>query len=341
MDIINYGFGSEYLPKWSIKEALREIYQNYLDYGDYEISTKVNKKDKTLINVSISNSYIPNKLEFLRIGNSNKGNNKDAIGSHGEGLKMAFLIFLRENLKICIYSNKYKLYPKYTKDVNVGNTLGIIYEVHGINLNVFKTEFTCKESDYIDFVKDIIQPEDILFNDNYHGQVVNKEQGNIYSGRLFVCYLDNISRAYNIPPSQLPLDRDRAMPRTWDINYHTSKINELYSRWSVKDTNYSDTLYIDNIPKHIKEQFTPKLIGNAIEFTREDEEGNTVVLKNDSIKNSLMQDSYFTSIIKSIKAFIARKLGLYEMLLEFEQKHVHTTEAKQDFELILERIKPY
>lgn len=340
MGIINYGFGKEYLPNWGIKEALREVYQNYLDYGDYTVSTKVNKRDSTLINVSLINSYIPNKLEFLRIGNSNKGGNIDAIGSHGEGLKMAFLIFLREDLKICIYSNKYKLYPKYTKDSNVGDTLGIIYETHGINITGFKTEFSCKESDYNDFVKDIIQLEDILFDNSYHGQVVDKQQGNIYSGRLFVCYLDNISRSYNIPPSQLPLDRDRAMPRTWDINYHTSKINELYSRWTVKDTSYSDTLYIDNIPKDIKEQFTPKLIGNSIEFTTEDEEGNTMVLKNDNIKNSLMQDSYFTNIIKSIKAFIARKLGLYEMLLEFEKKHIHTTEAKQDFELILERVKP-
>ena len=50
MGIINYGFGKEYLPNWGIKEALREVYQNYLDYGDYTVSTKVNKKDNTLIN---------------------------------------------------------------------------------------------------------------------------------------------------------------------------------------------------------------------------------------------------------------------------------------------------
>ena len=33
--IIYYGIGLEYLSNWTINHALREIYQNFLDYGDY------------------------------------------------------------------------------------------------------------------------------------------------------------------------------------------------------------------------------------------------------------------------------------------------------------------
>ena len=39
-----------------------------------------------------------------------------------------------------------------------------------------------------------------------------------------------------------------------------------------------------------------------------------------------------------MKKYIAKKLGLYDMLLEFKEKHVHSTEAVADFDLILEKV---
>ena len=40
-DIIKYGIGFDYLPKWGIKEALREIYQNFNDYGAFETKSEL------------------------------------------------------------------------------------------------------------------------------------------------------------------------------------------------------------------------------------------------------------------------------------------------------------
>ena len=88
---IQYGFGKEYLPNWNIEHALREVLQNYMDYGKYTYYAKINNDSEELYNVTIKNDYKPNNLEFLRIGNSMKEDG--SIGKHGEGLKMAFLIF--------------------------------------------------------------------------------------------------------------------------------------------------------------------------------------------------------------------------------------------------------
>ena len=50
--VINYGIGRKYLSHWGINEALREIMQNFMDYGEYKVT--YNKND-----ICISNSYIP------------------------------------------------------------------------------------------------------------------------------------------------------------------------------------------------------------------------------------------------------------------------------------------
>ena len=50
--VINYGIGRKYLSHWGINEALREIMQNFMDYGECKVT--YNKND-----ICISNSYIP------------------------------------------------------------------------------------------------------------------------------------------------------------------------------------------------------------------------------------------------------------------------------------------
>ena len=96
--IIHYGIGKDYLPNWGLPQALREIYQNFIDYGEYD--AKSVKYGENVV-VTITNDYKPETLEFLRIGMSNKGGNINAIGKHGEGLKMALLVMARMDM-FCI-----------------------------------------------------------------------------------------------------------------------------------------------------------------------------------------------------------------------------------------------
>ena len=37
--MIKYGISKNYLPNWGIQEALREIFQNFLDFGEYKFAT--------------------------------------------------------------------------------------------------------------------------------------------------------------------------------------------------------------------------------------------------------------------------------------------------------------
>lgn len=332
---IHYGFGKDYLSSWGLKEALREIYQNFLDYGDYE-EFIVESDDK--VTVTITNSWEPENLDFLRIGNSKKSGS-NAIGKHGEGLKMAFLILLREGFYSKITTPDQTVVPELYTDKQIGECFCLVYIDHAERKSGFKIEFDCPIDVYNDFIENLVTPEDVIYDDNYWGQIVAKRNGNIYSGGLFVTHAPNISKAYNIRPQYLPLDRDRSVPRSFDLNYAASKINESYGKFEVDDLSMSDTAYIDDVPKEIKEQVTPVLVGNSIEFKHTDRNGNDKVITNHSVKEAMIRDSFFAGAIKKLKLFIAKQLGLYDMLIEFRDKHVHNAEALMDFELILERVQ--
>jgi hypothetical protein len=339
--LIQYGFGLDYLEHWEISHALREIFQNYLDFGYYDIQTIEEKNTDNLI-VSISNKYTPTDLEFLRIGNSGKRNDSNTIGKYGEGLKMAFLVFKREGLKIKIRTQTHEFIPTtYTNELGV--CFGIEYTNNKVKSEFFTTMFTLPKPYYEVFIKNIITSKDIEYTNEYWGSIVNKPKGNIYVGKLFVTNMHNYSKAYNFNPSRIPLDRDRAMPSSFDIKYAASQINNAYGKWNASDIKYEDMQFISQIDEVKAASFTPKIVGNSIQFVTPyiDAEGNKdeIVVQHDNLKNTLLRLPFFANAINSLRKMLMKGLGLYDLLLEFERKHYMDDEMSADFKIILERSK--
>lgn len=337
--IIHYGFGKDYLPKWGLKEAFREIYQNFLDYGDFETTTNPIAHPEGHVYVQISNGWQPTDLEFLRIGKSQK-DKSNPIGKHGEGLKMAFLILHRMGLESLILTPTFQIWPDYYHDKEIGECFCLRYSFHDEPIDTpFTISFQAPVEEIEAFTKNIVQEGDVIFDDQYWGQIVDKAAGNIYSGRLWVASIANISRAYNINPQHMQLDRDRAVPRAFDVNYASSKINEAYGKFTAADTAYNDTTYISRIPDDIKPDFKPVRVGNDIQFTYKDQAGKDQVVSNSSVVEALKQDSFFEVAIKKLKRFIAKQLGIYDMLVAYKTRYPMYGEALQDFELILDKVK--
>ena len=36
--VINYFISENYIPDWTVQDAIREIYQNFIDYGEYSVT---------------------------------------------------------------------------------------------------------------------------------------------------------------------------------------------------------------------------------------------------------------------------------------------------------------
>lgn len=340
-NILQYGFGLDYLEHWEISHALREIFQNYLDFGYYDIQTTEEKNTGNLI-VSIANKYTPSNLEFLRIGNSGKREDINTIGKYGEGLKMAFLVFKREGLKIKLRTQTHQFIPcTYTNEL--GECFGIEYKKHNIKTKDFTLFFTLPKVYYEVFIKNIITSKDVIFKDEYYGEIVKKPKGNIYVGRLFVTNMPNFSSAYNFNPARIPLDRDRAMPSSFDIIYAASMVNNKYGKWTPSDIRYRDMEYISKVSDTKASSFTPKMVGNSIQFTtpyiNPDGQKEDIVVQNDNLKNRLLNHPIFTNAINSIRRMLMKNLGLYDLLIEFERKHYMDNEMSAEFKVILERAK--
>ena len=82
-----------------------EIFQNALDN---EIANPENKMgfnyDEENQRLTISNKTSVLNPESLLLGSSTKRDDKDTIGKHGEGYKIAFMVLLREGKDIKVYN---------------------------------------------------------------------------------------------------------------------------------------------------------------------------------------------------------------------------------------------
>lgn len=334
---IYYGFGTDYLKDWGIEHALREIYQNFFDYGKFKETVKPHKRRSNLLTVTLSNNWQPENLDFLRIGNSRK--KEGSIGKHGEGVKMAFMILLRNGYISMIVTNKSVVIPGIYSDAEIGECFCFNYFPIKGKQGKFTIQFQVDANIFKSFRSNIITKKDIIYTDPYYGDIVDKPKGNIYSGGLFVAQLTNLSRAYNIRPEHLQLDRDRSVPRSFDVNWSASRILDSFEKWNFVDETYDDTQFISKVPDYIKTEVKPIIIGSSVEFVRKDEKGEDVIITNSNIKDVLKKDNFFQAAIKKLKFFVAKQLGLYDMLIEFREKHIHSHEARVDFDLILERVE--
>lgn len=330
MERINYNISKKYLSHWGLEQALREIIQNFKDFGDYKVDIPESGK------VVITNDFVPDDLSFLAIGNSDK--KEGSRGKYGEGLKMALLIFAREGRFIQIETTKHIIVPEFV-ETQLGKTFSILLSDNKVVQTGFKITFDIDLDFWLDYYHNkLIHDKDIVFDDGYYGRIVDKPKGSVFCGGIFVAKVKNLSKAYDINVQHLPLTRDRNLPQTWDVNWATSKINEKHGIIKVQDFTHSDTIFVEKIPPKIKKEIRPMLVGNSIEATYK-EKGKDIIIKNDNVKKAMLKDSFFERTIKRLRAYLIKKIGVYEMLVQFRDKYIHSEEAKLEFNSILERLE--
>ncbi len=308
-EIIKYGISSEYIPDWGFTEAYREIIQNFMDYGQYEIN-----EDNDY--VCISNDYEPDNLEFLKVGCSDKRGSNNR-GKHGEGLKMAMLVLHRLGID-CVIKIKNKnmiLFPKNYNDEYLGECFGFeifnFDEVNGWEYNFNNFQIIFESNEFYNGISNdfIIKDEDIIFKSD-SGSIVNKPVGNIYVGGLFVTNMNRLSYAYDLKPRCVSLGRDRSIPCSFDIEYHCSLINQDYLNnkedLDVESINFNnrDFDYMSTLPEKVIENITVQ---------SEDEEGIKFSFK--------LKDTYIPQKFnENIKSYPIIKKQIDKVRMEFEIK---------------------
>lgn len=333
-DIIKYGIGFDYLPDWSIQEALREIYQNFVDYGEYE--KYLIKLDDWNSQLTLASSYLPSGLEFLRVGNSGKRNCDSTIGEHGEGLKMALLVLHREQCKVVIHTGEYKLEPTEYDNDDLGKCFGI--KKTCLCSPGFSIEVTAPTEELEQYAEKQLTEEDVKF-DCYNGQLLNKKSGDIYVGGIFVTNLPSMNFAYNFKPEDVSLDRDRKVPSDYSVTYHAGLILGDYDKLTLDDFSGRDVTKLSDAPAKIKKQFKPVMKDKEVFF-----ETKTGVRAPKNLCERLKRDPQNQKEIKKLRYKMTRKRKPFTILKEWYEKnkgHIYNSDAEIDFENILDRARDW
>lgn len=325
--LVKYGINKEYLPDWGYAEALREIYQNFNDFGEFD--TDIEEISDALQAVTLYNKFCPMNLTFLSIGNSSKRDDPDTVGKHGEGLKMAMFVFCRLGMDFVLFCNGRAYEPTFYIDELIGECFGIQDIGPSDIKDGFAVSFNIPTEDFSEFCEKQLKPGDVQFS-HRSGDIIDREPGSIYVGGIFVCVMKDMKHAYNFKPRNISLDRDRKIPSTFDVYWHASMILSSWEKLTVEDLFSTEAHYVDNIPAKLLKQVKPEIVDGEIvfRFGKHIARGNLAKVLMDKMELN----------VRSLKEDLASEESPYARLKAFKKRHGWNLEgeAKIDFDLLID-----
>ena len=208
----------DYVPNWGLYEALRELVQNTIDSdGTIKVRKSSDQNTKTVW-VMKSDAVIPRKA--LAMGNSAKRGDNQKLGEHGEGMKLAMLIYAREGktLNINTGTEKWRGHMTYSASLDC-EVLDIavtrrVADITNTEIYAEVPDDIDMEELYLGFKHPELMGKDCMFA-HCHKEALDPEcpdiTGRLYVGGLMVSSI-NSKWSYNL--HKLPLTRDREVADT-------------------------------------------------------------------------------------------------------------------------------
>lgn len=241
----------EYVPDWGVQEALRELFQNAIDYGNW--SWVINGDQLSIMSHDTSLD-----TASLLLGHSRK--TEGSIGKFGEGYKLAMLVLTRLGHRCEIHTGNEIWTPKLIKS-RTYKTQQLVFDTAPNSCTKPTLSFI------IDGLSEAVFAE--LKHQNLHleptkaffctdnGIVVQDRPGDIFVNGLYVSHLDGFKFGYNFKPTKLNLDRDRRLVRDFDVQWLTSQIWKDHEDFDlvlkmIKEE-LSDVKYLDSFVYSAKE----------------------------------------------------------------------------------------
>jgi len=297
----------DYVPDWTIVEAVREFYQNAIDQGEM-----FHYYEPDMETLTIGNKNAVLTANTLLLGGTTKAGDEGKIGKFGEGYKIATLVALRTGHPVTFfnYGKKEVWRPRFVESRRYGTKI----------LTFFTEKFTwtTPPDNHLTITIDNVTLEDyaqikegVLFLQN-QGPVHSTQFGDILlspeqAGRLYVeglfVSLSELTRGYNIKASHVKLDRDRKMIDSFDAKWISAQmwidskspdIIELINDKCV-DVEYAgnfkfrvDADIVDTVHDQFREEHGDK----AIPFRRQDQLASIMEEYEDAVPVHVTETQY-------------------------------------------------
>jgi len=246
----------EYVGTWSLQDALRELFQNSIDHGNWSWLYK----NETLTITSKSTAL---DKKYLLLGMSDK--KEGSIGQYGEGFKLAMLVLCRLGYKPYILTGDEKWEPKLIKSRTYG-TQQLVFDVYKDQPQVNDIVFVVPCISLLEFSE--------LQNRNLHvrkpsmgwyidkGRILSEDYaGKIFVGGLYVCEIP-LRHGYDFDPEVLKLDRDRRMVSSFDVHWLTCQMWKQTEEYdyilSLIKEDAPDVKYLDSFVYSAKQGLADK-----------------------------------------------------------------------------------
>lgn len=235
MSKFELSLASDYVPDWTIVDAIRELFQNALDQEAQmpDNTASWSYKDGTF---KISNKTSTLETRSLLLGTTTKEGDDRTIGQFGEGYKIATLVLLRNAKKVTIYNYGLREVwrPRFVKSRRFGAKILTFFvdkkypwtQVPDNDLTIEVTGITEEEW------HDKIVPSNLhlqtgvkIEETSEFGEALGdpRHAGLVFVNGLYVCKYEPYHFGYNFKPGSLKLDRDRKLVSDFDLRWLASK----------------------------------------------------------------------------------------------------------------------
>ena len=296
------GMTLNYASSWTFVDAMREFFQNCIDESVQHPNHKftvVYDSERGLIRLGNTNCAL--EKQSLLMGSTTKASDRNTIGQHGEGYKVATVVLMRTNHSLKIWntsekecweakvvkSRRYKTevcnfsVVKNTAPMDVTEVIGVgglLFDIGGV---------TPEEWDAVVDSNLWLQGDVSCYTSDRGSILLDKKQsGKVYVNGLFVEKIDNTQYGYNFKPDVLDLDRDRHTLKHWDFLYSVAM---LISRLPVDQINE-----VKNAPECSKlSTYTDNFgSGDEVESDIKDLPYVERIAKREEVQQQVYDDSY-------------------------------------------------
>lgn len=251
MKQIKLSFTEDYVGHWSWWQGVRELLQNAIDTKDFDVDFDYRGGKISIVSRGGS---VPTKA--LLLGATTKRDDSSTIGKFGEGMKLGFLVLLREGAEVAMENGKDLWVPEIVHDdVMDANVLAVnicegvlddrdpnvvTIKIQGIPTHAMEEimdnyapttdrEIVIENSRGKAYKKIWNRDENGICNDDNQEE---DDEGNAMGGdcNLFVNGLfvtrvqGNFKFDYDFKPAAFVLDRDRDSANTYEVKYEATKL---------------------------------------------------------------------------------------------------------------------
>jgi len=218
----------DYVSHWGLPEAARELIQNSLDSNSpFKFSFMPGDGERDGWTFSLESEFSRLEPHQLLLGSTSKATDKDAIGSFGEGFKIALLVLTRAGYPVTIQNNELIWRPSFRFNKTYGTELLAIEETKNPERNVGLSFWVEGLSDAdraaIEASCLKMQPEVGQVLPTTYGDILLDRPGELYVGSLFITKTEH-KYGYNIKPEFVRLERDRQTVDNFDLKYTTTRM---------------------------------------------------------------------------------------------------------------------